>query len=135
MDSDYELLKKYYLEQARTGRGPGTIYYRGSRMQRGSGLGNILSNIFKSPLVKKGLSYAAKTGLSTAGDVVENLIEGKNFKQATKAGFSKQREIQKTKAVNKLKRMLAPNTRSRKKTSKTRRRGRKRVDNFGKLRR
>lgn len=105
--NNHQLLKKYFNDQSQTGRG-GSVYFKGSRLQRGSGLGSLLGNFIKSPLVKKGLSYVAKTGLSTAGDIVQNLIQGKTLKQSAKKGLSKQYEIQKTKAIKKLKRTVAP---------------------------
>ena len=71
-----QILRKYYLEQARTGRGGPIVYWKGSRMQRGSGIGTVLQGIFKSPIVRKGMQYVAKTGLSTAGDVLSGLIDG-----------------------------------------------------------
>ena len=127
-------LKKYWLDQVRTGRGGGMIYYRGSRMQRGHGLASILGNLAKSPLVRKGLAYAAKTALNTGGDIISNLASGQNFKSAAKAGFARQRNIQKAKAVNAIKAMVRPRQRTvKKKRVKKGRRKFQRADNFGSL--
>ena len=73
------------MDQARTGRGGPIVYWRGSRMQRGSGIGTVLQGIFKSPIVRKGMKYMANTGLSTAGDVLSGLIDGQSLKNASKA--------------------------------------------------
>lgn len=129
-----EILRKYYLNQVRTGRGPGAVFYRGSRMQRGGSFGSILTSIMKSPMVRKGLAYGAKTALNTAGDVISNLSRGDNFKTASLRGFAKQRDIQKRKAIDTLKSLVSPN-RPKKKRPKRRRHGRLMSDNFGSLRR
>lgn len=135
---EHQLLKKYYLDQARTGRGAGYVYYKGSRMQRGAGFGSMLSGLFKSPLVRKGLKYVAKTGISTAGDILSNVMDGQSFKQAAHSGLSRQAEIQKKKAIKKLKNIVTPNTTPqrfprRNKTSKRLKPYRKQSDNFGAL--
>ena len=49
MGKDRECLRKYWGEQAKTGRGPVIVYKGGSRFQRGSGFGSILRVIVKSP--------------------------------------------------------------------------------------
>ena len=124
-----QILRKYYLEQARTGRGGPIVYWKGSRMQRGSGIGTVLQSIFKSPIVRKGMQYVAKTGLSTAGDVLSGLIDGQSLKNASKAGLSRQFEIQKTKAMGKLKKMVNPPL-SRPRRVQRRKFRKKRSDNF-----
>lgn len=127
-------LRKYWLDQVRSGRGPGMVYYRGSRLQRGSGLASILGSIVRSPLVKKGLAYAAKAALNTGGDIISNLASGQDFKSAAKAGFNRQKAIQKKKAVNVIKALVRPKMRQpAKKRFKSRRRRFKRADNFGAL--
>ena len=108
MLTHHERLKKYWLNQLKTGRGGVRVYYRGSRMQRGHGLGTILGDIVCSPLVKKGLAYAAKTALDTGGDIISNLASGQDFKTAATSGFRKQRDIQKRKAINVIKLLVKP---------------------------
>ena len=82
--SDVKSFEDYYLHQA----GHGYPVYAGSRVQRGHGLGSIFGGLFKAaaPLLKKGAKKlgreALKTGLHIAGDV----IQGKNFKEATQSG-------------------------------------------------
>ena len=127
----FQFMKKYYLEQKRTGRGSPSIYYRGSRMQRGAGLGSIIGNIIKSPVVRKGLAYGAKAALNATGDVISNMASGDNFRAAAKKSFTKQQLTQKRKAVSAIKRMIRP--RKPKKMHKKRRRVRRSADNFGTL--
>ena len=131
------ILRKYWLKQAQTGRGPGVVFYKGSRFQKGSGLASILGTIggiIKSPAVRKGLAYAAKTALDTGGDVISNLASGQNLKTAAKSGFSRQKHLQKIKAVNAIKNMVNPRRRHAKKSLKRKKRTRQRTDNYGSLR-
>ena len=58
-----------------------------------------------------GLAYAAKTALDTGGDVISNLASGQNLKTAAKGGFSRQKHLQKIKAVNAIKNMVNPRRR------------------------
>ena len=127
----YDFLRKYYSEQRKTGRGSPSIYYKGSRMQRGSGLGSIIGNIMKSPLVKKGLAYGARAALNTTGDVISNLASGDNFRTAAKKSFTKQRVVQKRKAIKAIKKMVRP--KKPQKSYKRRNRRRRATDNFGTL--
>ena len=142
MSSTHDQLVKYYLNQVKTGRGGGMVFYRGSRMQRGHGLASFLGSIVKSPIVRKGLAYAAKTALNTGEDIVSNLVAGQDLKTATKTGFNKQRDIQKRRAVNVIKSLVRPSPpplppvrrspRAGKRVKRLRRR-RKRSDSFGAL--
>ena len=142
MSSTHEQLVKYYLNQVKTGRGGGMVFYRGSRMQRGHGLASFLGSIVKSPIVKKGLAYAAKTALNTGEDIVSNLVAGQDLKTAAKTGFNKQRDIQKRRAVNVIKSLVRPSPpplppvrrspRAGKRVKRLRRQ-RKRSDSFGAL--
>ena len=142
MSSTHEQLVKYYLNQVKTGRGGGMVFYRGSRMQRGHGLASFLGSIVKSPIVKKGLAYAAKTALNTGEDIVSSLVAGQDLKTAAKTGFTKQRDIQKRRAVNVIKSLVRPSPpplppvrrspQARKRVKRLRRQ-RKRSDSFGAL--
>ena len=131
-EKNFLILRKYYSESTKTGSGPPSMIYRGSRMQRGSGLGSIIGSIFKSPLIRKGLAYGAKAALSTGGDVLTNLTNGDNFKTAAKKSFSKQQLIQKRKAINIIKNMVRP-TKPKKIPYKRLNRRKRRADNFGAL--
>ena len=138
MSQDHAKLRKYWLEQVRTGRGAGMVFYRGSRMQKGHGLASILGGIVKSPMVRKGLAYAAKTALNTGGDLISNLASGQDFKTAASSSFARQKNIQKRKAVNAIKNMVRPRRRPpRRQAKKMKKRGRRyrATDNFGSVRR
>jgi len=73
----------YYSQQS----GSGMPVFQGSRMQRGHGLGSILSGFFRSawPLIQTGAKAFGKqflrTGLQIAKDVV---VDGQKFKEASK---------------------------------------------------
>ena len=130
-EKKFLILRKYYSESTKTGSGPPSMIYRGSRMQRGSGLGSIIGSIFKSPIVRKGLKYGAKAALSTGGDLLSNIDSGDNFKTAAKKSFSKQQLVQKRRAVEAIKRMVRPSPV--KKGYKKLKRRKRRADNFGTL--
>ena len=138
--STQNALRKYYLNQVKTGRGGGMVYYRGSRMQKGHGLGSILGSIVRSPLIRKGLTYAAKAALNTGGDIISNIAAGQDLKTAATGGFRKQRDIQKRRAVNIIKSLVRPPSlpspsplRAIRKRVKRGRRNKKRTDSFGPL--
>jgi hypothetical protein len=80
---DTKAYHDYYIHQA----GKGYPVFAGRRYQRGHGLGSIFGGLFKAamPLLKKEAKTigreALKTGLNSAGDVVQ----GRNIKQAAKS--------------------------------------------------
>jgi hypothetical protein len=80
---DTKAYHDYYIHQA----GKGYPVFAGRRYQRGHGLGSIFGGLFKAamPLLKKEAKIigreALKTGLNSAGDVVQ----GRNIKQAAKS--------------------------------------------------
>lgn len=84
-DNNQQLYDEYYLNQA----GNGLPVFIGTKVQRGHGIGNLLSGLFRAatPLLKKGAmalgKHALRTGMQIAGDV----IEGQNIKQAAKRHF------------------------------------------------
>lgn len=63
--------------------------FAGTRYQKGYGLGNILSGLFRSavPLLKKGAVSLGKTALKTGLNVVKDGLEGKNIKRSIKQNF------------------------------------------------
>ncbi len=91
--SDYET---YYMQQA----GSGLPFYAGARMQRGHGLGSILSGLFRAaiPLIKKtavpalktvarktavgGIRALKKKALETGVRLASDAMRGRNMKQA-----------------------------------------------------
>ena len=76
--------RDYYLKQV--GNGFHLPVYGGARIQRGSGLGNIFSGLWRAavPLLKRGAKAvgkrAVRTGIRVAGDV----LRGRNMKTSLK---------------------------------------------------
>jgi len=81
-DASRSAYEDYYMNQS----GSGMPVFQGARMQRGHGLGSILSGFFRSawPIIQSGAKAFGKqflrTGLQIANDVVEG---GENLKQST----------------------------------------------------
>jgi hypothetical protein len=73
----------YYLHQA----GRGYTVYVGTRYQRGHELGIIFGGLFKAavPLLKKGAKTLGREALKTGLNIAEDVVAGKNLKQATKS--------------------------------------------------
>ena len=67
-------------------RGLGMNAFHGVRIQRGSGLGNILGGLFRRamPFLWKGAKFAGKTALNTGIDVAKDVIDGRDIKSAVK---------------------------------------------------
>ena len=80
--SDAKLYDDYYVGQA----GYGMPYFSGTQIQRGHGLGNILSGIMRAamPLVKGGVKALGKQGLQTGMQIAGDVLSGKKTKQAVK---------------------------------------------------
>jgi len=86
--------KGMYMDYYRAQSGSGIPIFIGHRGQRGHGLGSILSGFFRTalPIVKKGLIHlgksvgkqAGKQALSTGYDIVKDIAEGRNPKEAVK---------------------------------------------------
>ena len=145
-NSNNLLLKTYFRNQIKTGKGSND-YFKSSRIQKGHGLGSVLGSLFRvglkasKPFLKKGLKSVAKTALSTGADIAGDLIEGRNFKNSAKKHASRAFEVQKKKAVRKLKTILVPplpnprprkiKPRNRKNTNKRVKKRKRRSDNFG----
>ena len=60
--------------------------FRGSRYQRGYGIGSLLSSVLRTaiPLVKKAGKVIGKQALKTSLDIGQDLMDGKNFRQSAK---------------------------------------------------
>jgi len=66
--------------------GSGMPVFQGSRMQRGHGLGSILSGFFRSawPLIQTGAKAFGKQVLRTGLQIANDVSEGHNFKDSSK---------------------------------------------------
>jgi len=76
-----DIFEDYYLNQI----GSGIPIYQ-PYSQYGAGLGNIIGSLFRRaiPLLRKGASVLGRQALSTGGEILQDVIEGKNVKQAAK---------------------------------------------------
>lgn len=81
-DANRFAYEDYYLKQS----GSGMPVFQGSRMQRGHGLGSILSGFFRSawPLIQTGAKAFGKQVLRTGLKIANDVSEGHNFKESTK---------------------------------------------------
>ncbi len=77
---DVQQLTDHYLRQQRDGNIAG---YRGTRMQRGYGIGGIFRSLarFAMPLFKKSADSVGKRALKAATEVGQDVLDGKNFKE------------------------------------------------------
>ena len=80
-DASQAMYEDYYMNQ----QGQGPVFY-GSRNQRGHGLDNILSGMFRSalPMVKKGLAYLGTEALKTGAQIANDVADGGNFFESAK---------------------------------------------------
>jgi hypothetical protein len=77
-----QIYDEYYFNQA----GNGLPVFMGTKLQRGHGIGNLLSGLFRAatPLLKKGAMALGKRALKTGMKIAGDAIQGKNIKQAAK---------------------------------------------------
>ena len=75
--------EQYYRNQV----GSGDVFFRGTRIQRGYGLGNILSGLFRTalPILKQGAKGLGKEVLRTGVEIASDGLSGQNVKTAAKA--------------------------------------------------
>ena len=81
---DVKLLKDHFLRQQRGGNIAG---FRGARMQRGYGIGSIFKSLarYAIPLFKQGAKVVGKRALQAATEVGQDVLQGKNVKEAFKS--------------------------------------------------
>ena len=81
---DVQQLTDHYLRQQRGGNIAG---FRGTRMQRGYGIGGIFRSLarFAMPLFKKSAESVGKRALKAATEVGRDVLDGKSFKESTKS--------------------------------------------------
>lgn len=72
----------YYLHQV----GHGMPFFSGTRVQRGHGLGNILSGLVRAamPLVKSGVKALGRQGLKTGMQIAGDVFRGQKPKRAVR---------------------------------------------------
>ena len=71
----------YYMQQS----GSGMPMFQGARMQRGHGLGSILSGFFRSawPLIQTGAKTLGKQVLRTGLQIANDVSEGQRFRDSS----------------------------------------------------
>ena len=83
---DSNSIKKHYCNQH--GSGIFNPYKSGMFAQRGYGIGNMLAGLLKQsiPILKqKVLPYIAKKVIRSGGEIVNDILAGKNIKQSLKS--------------------------------------------------
>jgi hypothetical protein len=78
----------YYLDQAGGGTGDG-VFYRGSRLQRGYGIGSIFAKMFRfaMPLFKRGVVHVGKALGKTGANILADAAAGSDIKDSAKTHF------------------------------------------------
>jgi hypothetical protein len=91
----------YYVSQAGKGVGP---VFTGSAHQRGHGIGNFLSSIFRAvfPLVKSGAKAIGKEAMDAGFGVLRDTIQQKPLKQSIKERMREAGDHLMTKAEHKI---------------------------------
>ncbi len=81
---DVQQLTDHYLRQQRGGNIAG---FRGTRMQRGYGIGGIFRSLarFAMPLFNKSAESVGKRALKAATQVGKDVLDGKSFTESTKS--------------------------------------------------
>ena len=84
--------EQYYMRQAH-GHGFGPAFSAAS-LQKGHGLGNILSSAFRtlSPVLKSAGKAVARQGLNTGLDILGDVLGGENIKQASKRRLNESKD-------------------------------------------
>ena len=79
---DSKPYENYYLNQV----GQGVPVFEGATLQRGYGLGGILSGLLRSavPLIKQGVKTLGKHALRTGVNIATDTLAGQNFKTSAK---------------------------------------------------
>jgi hypothetical protein len=74
------LVEEYYIDQV----GRGLPIFMGSRVQRGHGIGSLISGLVRSavPLIKSGVKSLGKHALKAGIGVADDVLAGKNFKES-----------------------------------------------------
>jgi hypothetical protein len=83
-DASRSMYEDYYCRQNGGGSLP---VFAGARTQRGHGLGNILSGLFRKivlPFVKRNAKMVGTRALKTGMEVADDVMEGKSFKDSLK---------------------------------------------------
>ena len=110
--SDRKLIERYYLNQA---GGGGENVFRGTRIQKGHGIGGLFRGLFKSvkpllksgmnnikPILKKGVKFVGQQALDSGMNLASDLLKGRNIKTAARQRAIEARDQLKRKALHSL---------------------------------
>lgn len=80
------MVGRQYGGYVQAGKGGDFPVFRGSRMQRGYGLGSILSGMFRTaiPFLKSGAKALGKQALKTGVSIGQDVLNGQNLKTAAR---------------------------------------------------
>lgn len=86
-DASRHMYEDYYSRQT----GGEIPVFSGARLQRGHGLGNVLSGVFRKvvPFIKSNVKNIGRNLLTTGVGIVSDVLEGKKFKDAAKQHVSR----------------------------------------------
>lgn len=75
---------QYSCFHGQIGNGIDIPVFRGTRFQKGYGIGSLLSGLFRSalPVIKKGAMSLGKSALKTGLNIAKDTIEGKSLKNS-----------------------------------------------------
>ena len=81
-EANKDLYEQYYSDQC----GSGMPVYQGSQIQRGHGLGSVLSGFFRNvwPLIRNGLKSLGRHTFKTGVDVANDVVAGSSFKDSAR---------------------------------------------------
>ena len=126
-----DLYQRYYVNQA----GSGLPVFHGREYQRGYGIGSVFSGLSKlvMPLIKSGAKALGKQALQSGTQVLSDVLQGQNLKQAA---LRRSKEAGRHLLETASERMLTPpgervniNRKKRKKTISSKRTKRRKVIN------
>jgi hypothetical protein len=80
MRSQYQPSERVYDGYFASQRGHGLPYFAGAHVQRGHGLGGLFKSLGAAllPVLKSGAKFAGKELLSSGGQVISDVLEGRN---------------------------------------------------------
>jgi hypothetical protein len=81
-DADKRAYEQYYANQS----GSGLPVFYGARMQRGHGIGSILSGLFRAvfPIIKRVAPVIGRKALQTGMQIVGDVASGQSIKESAK---------------------------------------------------
>lgn len=101
---DSKAYENYYLRQV----GQGMPVFEGANLQRGYGLGGILSGLLRSavpllkPLLRQGAKALGKHAMKTGVSIAQDALAGQNFKSSAKRRLKETGRVMGRQAVSRM---------------------------------